>query len=241
MREEELILCPNMCLPRSKRHISKRNIRLPSPTGPKDSLPTQTSSKGASPLHINSPSWTGSYRKPPDSVTAPANKRSSHWLSMLALASTVSPPPPVNRAEIKMAALATGELTLSERAPTSFQRKTPGGRSSRLAVLPGTRPSVRHGQLLLSSGLPSLDDVLGWCQQHFQAHFLSAGLAAAAAAGSLCGQPARGGAGLLRLPRGEFSPSPQRASLPELVLPSGSVRSLSLLRRPCTATRRWDG
>ncbi|XP_077178071.1 elongator complex protein 4 [Paroedura picta] len=60
-----------------------------------------------------------------------------------------------------MAALATGELTLSERAPTSFQRKAPGGGGSRLAVLPGTRPSVRHGQLLLSSGLPSLDHVLG--------------------------------------------------------------------------------
>ncbi|XP_048341483.1 elongator complex protein 4 isoform X2 [Sphaerodactylus townsendi] len=61
-----------------------------------------------------------------------------------------------------MAALATGELIPSERAPTSFQRKVPGGGGgSRLAVLPGTRPSVRHGQLLLSSGVPSLDCVLG--------------------------------------------------------------------------------
>ncbi|XP_015283933.1 PREDICTED: elongator complex protein 4 [Gekko japonicus] len=60
-----------------------------------------------------------------------------------------------------MAALATGELTPSERVPTSFQRKVPGGGGSRLAILPGTRPSVRHGQLLLSSGLPSLDCVLG--------------------------------------------------------------------------------
>ncbi|XP_068541138.1 elongator complex protein 4 isoform X2 [Anas acuta] len=42
---------------------------------------------------------------------------------------------------------------------TSFQRKAAGG--SRLSALPGTRPSARHGQLLLSSGLPSLDAVLG--------------------------------------------------------------------------------
>uniref|UniRef100_A0A8D0B352 Elongator complex protein 4 n=1 Tax=Salvator merianae TaxID=96440 RepID=A0A8D0B352_SALMN len=62
-----------------------------------------------------------------------------------------------------MAALATGGgLTGSERATTtSFQRKGPDGGGSRLAFVPGTRPSVRHGQLLLSSGLPSLDNVLG--------------------------------------------------------------------------------
>nr|XP_021135481.1 elongator complex protein 4 isoform X2 [Columba livia] len=42
---------------------------------------------------------------------------------------------------------------------TSFQRKAAAG--SRLAAVAGTRPSVRHGQLLLSSGLPSLDCVLG--------------------------------------------------------------------------------
>ncbi|XP_062974851.1 elongator complex protein 4 [Elgaria multicarinata webbii] len=60
-----------------------------------------------------------------------------------------------------MAALATGGLARSERATTSFQRKGPDGGVGRLAVLPGTRPSVRHGQLLLSSGLPSLDYVLG--------------------------------------------------------------------------------
>lgn len=58
-----------------------------------------------------------------------------------------------------MAALATGGATPSDGA-TSFQRKVPA--SSRLAAIAGTRPSVRHGQLLLSSGLPSLDCVLGW-------------------------------------------------------------------------------
>ncbi|XP_050811102.1 elongator complex protein 4 isoform X5 [Gopherus flavomarginatus] len=57
-----------------------------------------------------------------------------------------------------MAALATGGGMSSDGA-TSFQRKVPA--SSRLAAIAGTRPSVRHGQLLLSSGLPSLDCVLG--------------------------------------------------------------------------------
>uniref|UniRef100_A0A8C0J0Y3 Uncharacterized protein n=1 Tax=Chelonoidis abingdonii TaxID=106734 RepID=A0A8C0J0Y3_CHEAB len=60
-----------------------------------------------------------------------------------------------------MAALATGGGTPSDGA-TSFQRKVPA--RSRLAAIAGTRPSVRHGQLLLSSGLPSLDCVLGWCR-----------------------------------------------------------------------------
>ncbi|XP_040557083.1 elongator complex protein 4 isoform X1 [Gallus gallus] len=40
---------------------------------------------------------------------------------------------------------------------TSFRRS--GG--SRLAAVPGTRPALRHGQLLLSCGVPSLDCVLG--------------------------------------------------------------------------------
>ncbi|XP_059330037.1 elongator complex protein 4 isoform X2 [Ammospiza nelsoni] len=46
-----------------------------------------------------------------------------------------------------------------ERGRTSFQRRP--GAGPRPPALPGTRPSVRHGQLLLSSGLPSLDCVLG--------------------------------------------------------------------------------
>ncbi|CAN8213624.1 unnamed protein product [Coccothraustes coccothraustes] len=46
-----------------------------------------------------------------------------------------------------------------ERGRTSFQRRP--GPGPRPPALPGTRPSVRHGQLLLSSGLPSLDCVLG--------------------------------------------------------------------------------
>ncbi|XP_051632778.1 elongator complex protein 4 isoform X4 [Manacus candei] len=45
------------------------------------------------------------------------------------------------------------------RGRTSFQRRA--GAGARPAALPGTRPALRHGQLLLSSGLPSLDCVLG--------------------------------------------------------------------------------
>ncbi|XP_064019898.1 elongator complex protein 4 isoform X1 [Pogoniulus pusillus] len=58
-----------------------------------------------------------------------------------------------------MAAAAAAGAAPRGPGATSFQRKAAA--SSRLAALPGTRPSVRHGQLLLSSGLPSLDSVLG--------------------------------------------------------------------------------
>ncbi|XP_045146972.1 elongator complex protein 4 isoform X2 [Echinops telfairi] len=49
---------------------------------------------------------------------------------------------------------------------TSFQRKGPraGGLDrggSRLVSIAGTRPSVRNGQLLVSTGLPALDQLLG--------------------------------------------------------------------------------
>ncbi|KAM6158066.1 LOW QUALITY PROTEIN: elongator complex protein 4 [Rhynchocyon petersi] len=49
---------------------------------------------------------------------------------------------------------------------TSFQRKGPraggaDGGGSRLVSIPGTRPSVRNGQLLVSTGLPALDQLLG--------------------------------------------------------------------------------
>ncbi|XP_066494112.1 elongator complex protein 4 isoform X2 [Tiliqua scincoides] len=67
-----------------------------------------------------------------------------------------------------MAAVATGGLAQSggvaaaaAATTTSFHRTAPGGGSGRLALVPGSRPSVRHGQLLVSSGLPSLDAVLG--------------------------------------------------------------------------------
>ncbi|XP_062432291.1 elongator complex protein 4 [Rhea pennata] len=58
-----------------------------------------------------------------------------------------------------MAAPASGAAARGGGAP-SFQRKAAAG-GSRLAAIAGTRPAVRHGQLLLSSGLPSLDCVLG--------------------------------------------------------------------------------
>ncbi|XP_074774219.1 elongator complex protein 4 isoform X1 [Athene noctua] len=58
-----------------------------------------------------------------------------------------------------MAATSAAGGAARGRGATSFQRKAAAG--SRLAAVAGTRPSVRHGQLLLSSGLPSLDCVLG--------------------------------------------------------------------------------
>ncbi|XP_067902699.1 elongator complex protein 4 [Heterodontus francisci] len=46
---------------------------------------------------------------------------------------------------------------MAARAGTSFQRRTRNQRAS----LPGTRPSLRNGQLLLSTGVPSLDYIIG--------------------------------------------------------------------------------
>ncbi|OCT81890.1 hypothetical protein XELAEV_18024397mg [Xenopus laevis] len=40
---------------------------------------------------------------------------------------------------------------------TSFKRKVRG----KFPALPGTRPSVHNGQLLVSTGVPSLDHILG--------------------------------------------------------------------------------
>ncbi|EQB79177.1 hypothetical protein CB1_056579051 [Camelus ferus] len=59
---------------------------------------------------------------------------------------------------------------------TSFQRRGPrvsgtDSGCSRLLSIAGTRPSVRNGQLLVSTGLPALDQLLGrfrtemWAQQ----------------------------------------------------------------------------
>ncbi|PNI78844.1 ELP4 isoform 29 [Pan troglodytes] len=56
--------------------------------------------------------------------------------------------------------------TASKNNVTSFQRR--GRRASgtndsgpRLVSITGTRPSVRNGQLLVSTGLPALDQLLG--------------------------------------------------------------------------------
>ncbi|NWU97003.1 ELP4 protein, partial [Upupa epops] len=59
----------------------------------------------------------------------------------------------------KMAAVGGYGTTSSQRGATSFQRRTSVG--SRRVTVAGTRPSVRHGLLLISSGLPSLDWVIG--------------------------------------------------------------------------------
>jgi elongator complex protein 4 len=80
-----------------------------------------------------------------------------------------------HRRSFKMAAADTcGAGTLSSRSvaseagqggTSSFQRKGkasggPGG-GPRLLSIAGTRPSVRNGQLLVSTGLPALDQLLG--------------------------------------------------------------------------------
>ncbi|KAM6172493.1 elongator complex protein 4 [Erethizon dorsatum] len=75
-----------------------------------------------------------------------------------------------------MAAVATGgagvaspgsvAVAVNRSSATSFQRKGPraggaDGRGPRLVSIAGTRPSVRNGQLLVSTGLPGLDQLLG--------------------------------------------------------------------------------
>ncbi|XP_060032624.1 elongator complex protein 4 [Erinaceus europaeus] len=57
-------------------------------------------------------------------------------------------------------------MAASKNIVTSFQRRGPrvGGADtggSRLVSIAGTRPSVRNGQLLVSTGLPALDQLLG--------------------------------------------------------------------------------
>lgn len=76
------------------------------------------------------------------------------------------------RGSFKMAATATcgaGVPSLASTAglsgTTSFQRKSKAsgadGGGPRLLSIAGTRPSVRNGQLLVSTGLPALDQLLG--------------------------------------------------------------------------------
>lgn len=67
-------------------------------------------------------------------------------------------------------------VSASRNSVTSFQRRGPRASGtdsgcSRLVSIAGTRPSVRNGQLLVSTGLPALDQLLGrfrteiWAQQ----------------------------------------------------------------------------
>uniref|UniRef100_A0A2R9BN88 Elongator complex protein 4 n=1 Tax=Pan paniscus TaxID=9597 RepID=A0A2R9BN88_PANPA len=56
--------------------------------------------------------------------------------------------------------------TASKNNVTSFQRRGPRASGTndsgpRLVSIAGTRPSVRNGQLLVSTGLPALDQLLG--------------------------------------------------------------------------------
>lgn len=88
------------------------------------------------------------------------------------------------RRSFKMAAADTcGASTLSsgsvaseagQSGTSSFQRRGkasggPGG-APRLLSIAGTRPSVRNGQLLVSTGLPALDQLLGRFRIKMWAH-----------------------------------------------------------------------
>lgn len=57
-------------------------------------------------------------------------------------------------------------VAVDRSSATSFQRRGPraggtDGSGLRLVSIAGTRPSVRNGQLLVSTGLPALDQLLG--------------------------------------------------------------------------------
>lgn len=89
------------------------------------------------------------------------------------------------RGSFKMAAAATrgagalrsgcGASEAGRTGTTSFQRrgKASGaaGGGPRLLSIAGTRPSVRNGQLLVSTGLPALDQLLGRFRMKMWAHF----------------------------------------------------------------------
>lgn len=85
------------------------------------------------------------------------------------------------RGSFKMAATATcgaGVPSLASTAgrsgTSSFQRKSKAsgadGGGPRLLSIAGTRPSVRNGQLLVSTGLPALDQLLGRFRLKMRAH-----------------------------------------------------------------------
>lgn len=88
------------------------------------------------------------------------------------------------RGSFKMAAAATcGAGVLSsgcvspaagQSGTTSFQRRSKAsgadGGGPRLLSIAGTRPSVRNGQLLVSTGLPALDQLLGRFRMKMREH-----------------------------------------------------------------------
>ncbi|KAL0629117.1 Elongator complex protein 4 [Plecturocebus cupreus] len=63
--------------------------------------------------------------------------------------------------------------TASKSSVTSFQRRGPRASGTndsgpRLVSITGTRPSVRNGQLLVSTGLPALDQLLGVSKERLE-------------------------------------------------------------------------
>lgn len=136
--------------------------RTPFPPALRPSVPAH----GARPApparrtHLRPAAGPARHRRPPR-----ANKAGSHWAARCSRRF----PPPVRRRRAEMMAAgggaargegvaATTGTTGTTGTSTSFRRS--GG--SRLAAVPGTRPALRHGRLLISCGVPSLDCVLGW-------------------------------------------------------------------------------
>lgn len=92
----------------------------------------------------------------------PSTNRDSHWLrSSKLLSDWTSSSKTVSRVRSSMAAPMSGvDKPSAERSSfntTSFQKKT----RSKLIAIPGSRPSVQNGQLLVSTGVTSLDYLLG--------------------------------------------------------------------------------
>lgn len=92
----------------------------------------------------------------------PSTNRDSHWLRSSKLISDwTRSSKTVSRVRSSMAAPMSGvekpSAEPSSLNTTSFQKKT----RSKLIAIPGSRPSVQNGQLLVSTGVTSLDYLLG--------------------------------------------------------------------------------
>lgn len=92
----------------------------------------------------------------------PSNNLDSHWLvSSTLLSDWTRSSKTVSGVRSSMAAPMSGvdkpSAERSSSSTTSFQKKT----RSKLIAIPGSRPSVQNGQLLVSTGVTSLDYLLG--------------------------------------------------------------------------------
>lgn len=117
-------------------------------------------------------------RLPADSFfcVTPTNNRHSDWMSSAKCFLIGQRGPkhyPHHRVTDSMAAPMSGVVNSRVKSSsfnaTSFQKKT----RSKLLSIHGTRPSVQNGQLLVSTGVTSLDFLLGQCGMLALAHWLT--------------------------------------------------------------------